>query len=108
MSSAPMTMKKRIITIIMGVGFLGFMGTQIQGMISEGRQTSQQQEQQANQVRQQQLEELQAREKGYKKVLEREPNNQNALEGLVQARINMKDYEEAIPLLEKLVELNPE
>jgi len=42
------------------------------------------------------------------RVLEREPNNQNALEGLVQTRINMKDYEEAIPPLEKLVELKPE
>ncbi len=42
------------------------------------------------------------------RVLEREPNNQNALEGLVQMRINMKDYEEAVPPLEKLVELNPE
>ena len=108
MSSAPMTMKKRIITIIMGVGFLGFMGSQIQGMIVEGRQASQQQEQQANQVRQQQLEKLQAQEEGYEKVLEREPNNQNALEGLVQTRIDMKDYEEAIPPLEKLVELKPE
>jgi predicted Zn-dependent protease len=103
-----MTMKKRIITIIMGVGFLGFMGTQIQGMIVEGRQTSQQHEQQAGQVRQQQLEELEAREEGYEKVLEREPNNQNALEGLVQTRINMKDYEAAVPPLEKLVELKPE
>lgn len=88
----------------MGLGFLGFMGTQIQGMIAEGRQTTQQQEQQS----QQQLEELQTREEGYETVLEREPNNQNALEGLVQTRINMKDYEEAVPPLEKLVELKPE
>ncbi len=30
------------------------------------------------------------------------------MEGLVQTRIDMKDYEEAVKPLEKLVELNPE
>lgn len=103
-----MTLKRRMFTIVAGLGFLAFMGTQVQNMIIQGMQASQQQEQQARQGNQQQLEQLQVKEKGYEAVLEREPKNENALKGLVQTRLDMKDYEGAIPPLEKLVKLNPE
>jgi len=108
MYGTPMTLKRRIFTIVVGLGFLAFMGTQVQNMIIQGMQKSQQQEQQARQGNQQQLEQLQAKEKGYEAVLEREPNNENALKGLVQTRLDMKDYAGAIPPLEKLVKLIPE
>lgn len=51
---------------------------------------------------------LQAQEKGYELVLEREPDNRIALEGLVATRLQMMKTKEAIAPLEKLVKLAPE
>lgn len=52
-----------------------------------------------------QLEEI---EKGYERVLEREPENQFALQKLVEIRIQMNDLPGALAPMEKLVKLNPD
>jgi tetratricopeptide (TPR) repeat protein len=52
--------------------------------------------------------ELEAQARGYELVLEREPENQTALEGLVDTRIQMGDIEGVVDPLQKLVDLNPE
>ena len=51
--------------------------------------------------------EVATRARGYELVLEREPNNQTALRGLIDARIQLGDIEGVIDPVQKLVELNP-
>ncbi|MEB3289199.1 MAG: tetratricopeptide repeat protein [Leptolyngbya sp.] len=51
---------------------------------------------------------LKAQVKGYQLVLEREPNNQTALLGLLQAQLQLNDIAGAIPPLESLARLNPD
>ncbi len=52
--------------------------------------------------------ELEGRANGYELVLEREPDNRAALEGLVEARIGLGDLAGAAEPLSRLAELNPQ
>ena len=52
--------------------------------------------------------ELEAQVKGYELVVQREPQNQTALRGLVEARLQLGDIKGAISPLEEFAKLNPE
>ena len=52
-------------------------------------------------------EELESQVKGYESVLQREPDNQTALRGLLEAKLGLNDVKGAIVPLEKLAKLNP-
>jgi hypothetical protein len=53
-------------------------------------------------------EQLKAQAQGYAKVLEREPENMTALQGLLQISLQMGDLQGAIAPLKQLIKLYPE
>ena len=90
------------------VGCVSFGGTALFG-IANMFKTGLQQPQQVETAPVVSVEEqLQKRAQGYESVLEREPENVTALEGLVKVRLEIGDRKGAIAPLEKLVGLYPE
>ncbi|NEP77646.1 MAG: tetratricopeptide repeat protein [Okeania sp. SIO3B3] len=101
--------RSKILKKIMSlVGVVSFSGAALFGIVNMFK-TGFQESQQVETVEVVSVEErLQKLAQGYEKVLEREPENVNALEGLVKLRLEMGDKKGAIEPLEKLVGLYPE
>jgi cytochrome c-type biogenesis protein CcmH/NrfG len=98
----------RIKQIFALVSMVSFGGSAIFGLVNlfgSGLSGQHQQKQATPVVSQESL--LVAKERGYETVLQREPENQTALEGLANVRLEMNDKVRAIEPLEKLVKLHP-
>ena len=99
----------RIKQIFALVSMVSFGGSAIFGVVSlfsSGLSSQHQQKSAPVAVSQESL--LAAQEGGYQTVLQREPQNQTALEGLANVRLQMNNQVGAIEPLEKLVKLNPD
>lgn len=96
----------RVVTLIMGLGFAGStLAIALASVFSQNNSTAsnpQTTEDPALAEKQ-----MQMQIEGYKKVLEREPKNVTALQGLAQIYMQ-SDPKKAIPTLEKLAKYYPE
>jgi len=98
---------KQIFALVSMVGFAGSAIFGIVSLFSSGLSSQHRQKPVAvAAVSQESL--LAAQERGYQTVLRREPQNQTALEGLANVRLEMNNGKGAIEPLEKLVRLNPD
>jgi len=80
----------------------------IVGSVVEGKQLAGDPNRELITLSKQELTMLEAEASGYQKVLEREPNNDTALNGLLKIRLQQKDITGAIAPLEKLAKLHPQ
>lgn len=97
----------RVATLIMGLGFAGStLAIALSSVFSNTNQTAHNYQQygEAPSV----AEQIQMRIDGYEKVLAREPQNITALEGLAQLHLQTGNTDQAIPVLEAMVEYYPE
>ncbi|NEP13004.1 MAG: tetratricopeptide repeat protein [Symploca sp. SIO2C1] len=96
---------RRILIILSAVSFFGSTGFVTVSLFKNSSKHAQENTTTAGTSKDDQL---QVNEQGYQLVLQREPENQVALNGLVETRLQMNDVQGAIKPLEKLVQLNPD
>jgi tetratricopeptide (TPR) repeat protein len=78
------------------------------GSVVEGQQFANSDRNEVITLSQQELAKLEAEASGYQKVLEREPDNDTALGGLLKIRLQQRDLDGAIAPLSKLAQIHPE
>jgi cytochrome c-type biogenesis protein CcmH/NrfG len=101
------TSQKPIQRIFILISGIAFAGSTVFGMVGLFSNSSQQPKDTRSTTASKDLQ-LQKQAQGYELVLKREPNNQLALQGLVQARLQMNDLQGAVEPIEKLVKINPD
>ena len=101
------------VVVLVIIAFLGFSLSPLLGGLLEANQQNSQPTPSPNQTSVADKEaDLLAQARGYELVLQREPDNLTALQGLLQVKLELiqsgkGNIEEVIPPLEKLSELNP-
>ena len=110
MSSSPDNKKNKTwILVVIGIIVVAFVGVSVIPFLNNEPSP-----QQANNPSsapaqtQPEPENLADKARGYEAVLEKEPENESALQGLIEVRIQQGDIEGALPPLEKLADLNPD
>ena len=93
---------QNIVTVVSIISFFGSTGFAVIGGLQQANQTSNQ----PTPVSGESV--LQQQARGFELVLQREPENRVALEGLANTRVELKNTQGAIALLEKLIKLHPE
>ncbi len=98
---------QRILIVVFGLAFIGSTGVAIiSGLLSGGSNRSQSSNSGTTEIPTYE-EQLASQAKGYRNVLEREPENLTALQGLLQVSLQQGNLEGAIAPLETLIALNP-
>ncbi|MGL5076412.1 MAG: tetratricopeptide repeat protein [Waterburya sp.] len=99
----------RVVTLVLGLGFAASTAAiGLSGMFSQNNATSNVSESNNTANSPDTEAQIQTQIKGYEKVLEREPKNQTALQGLAQIYLQTGKIEKAIPVIEKLAAYYPE
>jgi cytochrome c-type biogenesis protein CcmH/NrfG len=94
---------QKILVVLSSLAFIGSAVFGLAGMFTQPQQnTSQTQDTESARLTQ-----LKQQQQGFESVLKREPNNQTALQGIADIKLQLKDFKGAIPYIEKLVKLNP-
>jgi cytochrome c-type biogenesis protein CcmH/NrfG len=97
---------QRILVILSGLAFAGSTVLGMVSLLTTDIQASKNTPKTA--AASKDAQQLKQQAQGYELVLQREPENQVALQGLVQTRLDMNDLQGAVEPMEKLVKLNPD
>ncbi len=100
-----MTPKRILILVVIGIIAISLIGVSVFPLITASNQ--QQTPNQSATVNEQQ-QDLQGQISAYEELLEENPENEQALQGLLEARLQQGNIQEAIEPLQKLAELHPE
>lgn len=97
---------KKVFTILSGLAFVFFSVSAVVKMVLNPQTPSTATEN--NQTVSLEEERLKKELEGYQLVLEKEPDNRFALEKLVQIQLQLGNLKEALPLMERLIKIEPE
>ena len=108
-SSSDKPKQKTWILVVIGIIVAAFIGVSVLPFLnSVGNQQQANNPASSSPSTEQQQQDLAEQARGYEAVLEKEPENESALQGLIEVRIKQGKIEAALPPLEKLADLNPD